>query len=97
MTKRLKTMGEEIAEQELNRLHDKAFNSSEGLSLEDVKKLDILLKNLREDRDENVKKLREEYDKLQKRLVDNISSEELGKLIYDSLDKKDVTEEETED
>lgn len=97
MTKKLKTLGEEIAEQELNRLHDKAFNSSEGLSLEDVKKLDILLKNLREDRDENVRKLREEYEKLQKRLVDGLPSEELVKLIDESLEEKDVTEEESEE
>lgn len=83
--KTTRSIGEEIARIEIDRLYDKAVNSSTGLDLEDIKKLDILLKNLRESQEENYKVLEAQYEKIQERLNAELPTDLLADFVGESL------------
>lgn len=80
---------EMIAEIEIRRLYDKAISSSEGLSLEDTKKFDILVKTLRETQKDSNKEIEARYQEMKRKLIEDLPTEAL--LSY--IEENDVTEE----
>lgn len=88
-----KSVGEAIAEMELDRLYQKALMSSEGLTLEDTKKFDILIKNLRESQSESAKAFEEEYSRLQAKLENELPTNLLVDFVDASLGEDDASKE----
>lgn len=80
-TKVFKSTEQIIAEMEIERLYQKALSSSDGLSLEDTKKFDILVKTLREAQKENQSELETKYNELRQKMVESLPSEALIKYI----------------
>jgi len=77
VTKIPQSYEELIAEMEIRRLYDKALNSSEGLSLEDTKKFDILVKTLREAQKESNKEIEAKYHEMKRKLIEDLPTEVL--------------------
>ncbi len=79
ITKVLTTTADAIAEMELEKLYQKSLGSE--LSLEDTKKYDILVKNMREGQKDATKDLEERFQELRKQMMQALPTQALEQLV----------------
>jgi hypothetical protein len=91
VTKIPQSIEEMIAEIEIRRLYDKSMSSSEGLSLEDTKKFDILVKTLRETQKDSHKEIEARYQEMKRKLREDLPTEALLKYVEDNNDSEEAS------